>query len=244
MEFVSEVIVSDGGSEDTTLKIARDAGATVIVGERGRGQQLRAGAGAARKPWLLFLHADTALERGWAEEAETFMKGGGDFAAAFRFRLADNGFQPRLLESRRRSSLQVFRAALWRPGPSHFTQAIRRRWRLRADPADGGRGFRAQARAAAYRNAEDGCGDKRGTLPPRWLRPAIAEQSVLPYELLPGRSARAPRGTLWLSKRRQSGQRIVIRPQRSASRDCMLLALEAITIPDKASPFRMTPVAV
>jgi len=97
--FVSEVIVSDGGSEDATRKIAEDAGATVIVGERGRGQQLRAGAGAARKPWLLFLHADTALERGWAEEAETFMKGGGDFAAAFRFRLADSGFRPRLLES-------------------------------------------------------------------------------------------------------------------------------------------------
>jgi len=97
--FVSEVIVSDGGSEDATLKIAEDAGATVIVGERGRGQQLRAGAEAARKPWLLFLHADTALERGWIEEVETFMKEGGDAAAAFRFRLADSGFQPRLLES-------------------------------------------------------------------------------------------------------------------------------------------------
>jgi rSAM/selenodomain-associated transferase 2 len=97
--FVSEVIVSDGGSEDATLKIAEDAGATVIVGERGRGQQLRAGAEAARKPWLLFLHADTTLERGWAEEVKTFMMNGGDSAAAFRFRLADSGFQPRLFES-------------------------------------------------------------------------------------------------------------------------------------------------
>jgi rSAM/selenodomain-associated transferase 2 len=97
--FVSEVIVSDGGSEDATLKIAEDAGATVIVGERGRGQQLRAGAERARKPWLLFLHADTALERGWVGDVQAFMKKGGDSAAAFRFRLADSGFQPRLLES-------------------------------------------------------------------------------------------------------------------------------------------------
>jgi rSAM/selenodomain-associated transferase 2 len=97
--FVSEVIVSDGGSEDATLTVAEDAGATVIVGGRGRGQQLRAGAEAARKPWLLFLHADTALERGWAEEAGAFMRKSEDSAAAFRFRLADNGLQPRLLES-------------------------------------------------------------------------------------------------------------------------------------------------
>jgi rSAM/selenodomain-associated transferase 2 len=97
--FVSEVIVSDGGSEDATLTVAEDAGATVIVGGRGRGQQLRAGAEAARKPWLLFLHADTALERGWTEEAGAFMRKSGDSAAAFRFRLADNGLRPRLLES-------------------------------------------------------------------------------------------------------------------------------------------------
>ncbi len=62
--FVREVIVSDGGSTDATLKIADAAGATVIAGERGRGLQLRAGAQAARGRWLLFLHADTALERG------------------------------------------------------------------------------------------------------------------------------------------------------------------------------------
>ena len=97
--FVSEVIVSDGGSDDATLAIAEDAGATVVTGERGRGQQLRAGANAARRPWLLFLHADTVLERGWTEEVQAFIKTGDAAAAAFRFRLADSGFKPRLLES-------------------------------------------------------------------------------------------------------------------------------------------------
>jgi rSAM/selenodomain-associated transferase 2 len=97
--IVAEVIVCDGGSEDATRTIAEEAGATVIVSERGRGQQLRAGASAARKPWLLFLHADTALEREWVEEAQAFMKTGAGAAAAFRFRLADKGFKPRLLEA-------------------------------------------------------------------------------------------------------------------------------------------------
>jgi rSAM/selenodomain-associated transferase 2 len=107
--FVSEVIVSDGGSTDATRAIAEDAGATVIAGERGRGQQLRAGADAARKPWLLFLHADTALDSGWADEARAFMKKGGDAAAAFRFRLADSGFQPRFLEAAVALRCRLFR---------------------------------------------------------------------------------------------------------------------------------------
>lgn len=97
--IVGEVIVCDGGSEDATRKIAEEAGADVIQSERGRGRQLRAGAEKARKPWLLFLHADTALEQGWTDEAQAFMRKGGDAAAAFRFRLADKGVQPRILEA-------------------------------------------------------------------------------------------------------------------------------------------------
>ncbi len=106
---VSEVIVSDGGSTDATLKIAEAAGATVVAGERGRGQQLRAGAQAAHKAWLLFLHADTALEKGWEAEAQAFMKNGDAAAAAFRFRLADSGLKPRLLEAAVALRCELFR---------------------------------------------------------------------------------------------------------------------------------------
>ncbi|KAI95985.1 glycosyl transferase family 2 [Rhodomicrobium udaipurense JA643] len=106
--IVSEVIVSDGGSTDATRQIAEEAGARLIEVERGRGQQLRAGAEAARKPWLLFLHADTTLDAGWTNEALAFMKHGSG-AAAFRFRLADDGFNPRLLER-----LVALRCALFR----------------------------------------------------------------------------------------------------------------------------------
>jgi rSAM/selenodomain-associated transferase 2 len=62
----AEVIVVDGGSTDGTRAAAEAAGATVIGAGRGRGVQLDAGARAARGDWLIFLHADTRLEAGWA----------------------------------------------------------------------------------------------------------------------------------------------------------------------------------
>lgn len=63
----AEVIVVDGGSSDTTVAVAESAGARVIPGPRGRGAQLAAGAQVASGAWLVFLHADTRLEPGWAE---------------------------------------------------------------------------------------------------------------------------------------------------------------------------------
>jgi hypothetical protein len=73
--LVREVIIVDGGSSDGTAAIA----------------------------WLLFLHADTALEDGWEREAIAFMtridaEERALGAAAFRFALDDQGARPRLLE--------------------------------------------------------------------------------------------------------------------------------------------------
>ncbi len=95
--LVSEVIVSDCASADATARIADATGATVI--QAGAGQQLLAGAEAARKPWLLFLKPGSAMEPGWEEEARDFIAGGGHRAAAFRFRLAAKGLRPRLREA-------------------------------------------------------------------------------------------------------------------------------------------------
>ncbi len=64
--LIRELVISDGGSNDATLKIAEAAGAQVVRGPASRGGQLRRGAEAAQGEWLLFLHADTALEEGWS----------------------------------------------------------------------------------------------------------------------------------------------------------------------------------
>lgn len=101
--LVKEVIISDAGSNDITVKVADASGATIVTGQRGRGVQLAAGADAARADWLLFLHADTVLEEGWEDEVAAFIvraSGGGDLecAACFRFALDDRGLRAWLLE--------------------------------------------------------------------------------------------------------------------------------------------------
>jgi glycosyltransferase involved in cell wall biosynthesis len=101
--IVREVIVVDGGSTDRTGLIADHAGAELINAPSNKGAQLRAGAHAARHPWLLFLNADTVLGPSWEREADSFMErvdrgASRHTAAAFRFAIDDDGFAPRALE--------------------------------------------------------------------------------------------------------------------------------------------------
>lgn len=57
-----EVIVADGGSEDSTIDVATACGASRIERSRpGRGIQMNAGASAAAGEFVLFLHADNEL---------------------------------------------------------------------------------------------------------------------------------------------------------------------------------------
>jgi len=82
--LIREVILVDGGSEDQTRRLAEGSGATVLTApEKGRATQLRHGAETARGDWLLFLHADTALSRDWAERAKTHLTERRNKAAAF-----------------------------------------------------------------------------------------------------------------------------------------------------------------
>lgn len=64
----AEVIVVDGCSRDHTREVAERGGAIVLSCPPCRGAQLRAGACRATGDWLVFLHADTWLEAGWADD--------------------------------------------------------------------------------------------------------------------------------------------------------------------------------
>ncbi|MGE0423327.1 MAG: TIGR04283 family arsenosugar biosynthesis glycosyltransferase [Reyranellaceae bacterium] len=57
----AEVIVVDGCSDDDTAALARPLADRVIDAPRGRASQMNAGAAAATRDMLLFLHADTVL---------------------------------------------------------------------------------------------------------------------------------------------------------------------------------------
>lgn len=61
---LKQIIIADGGSTDDTVDVATRLDIQLVVSERGRGQQLRAGAALASGEVLLFLHADSVFPRG------------------------------------------------------------------------------------------------------------------------------------------------------------------------------------
>lgn len=90
--LIRDLIVSDAGSTDQTLRIAEDVGALVLKGEPSRGGQLRRGCAQADGEWLLILHADTVLQQGWAESVSAHLPS--NAPAAFRLAFRARGFAP------------------------------------------------------------------------------------------------------------------------------------------------------
>lgn len=95
--LVRELVISDGGSEDATLRIADEVGAILVQGEASRGGQLRRGALAAQGDWMLVLHADTVLDPGWSDCVQDHIAFKPEKAAYFRLRFDARGIAPRLV---------------------------------------------------------------------------------------------------------------------------------------------------
>jgi len=93
-----EVVVVDGGSRDATRARAAAAGARVVASAPGRARQLAAGAAAADAETLLFLHADTRLPRGWAEQVRLALADAAVAGGAFRLRFDRRSPGLRLVE--------------------------------------------------------------------------------------------------------------------------------------------------
>jgi glycosyltransferase involved in cell wall biosynthesis len=83
---ISEVLIADGGSGDDTAAVAEVAGCNFFVLDGTTARRLKAAAGKARAPWLLFLRPGTILDAPWTGDARRFVELTGlqDGAAVFR----------------------------------------------------------------------------------------------------------------------------------------------------------------
>ncbi|HEX6983349.1 MAG TPA: TIGR04283 family arsenosugar biosynthesis glycosyltransferase [Balneolaceae bacterium] len=87
-----EVIVVDGGSLDSTVKRAENAGATVITSpEKGRAAQMNFGAKHAKGDILYFLHADSLPPAGFAVQIKQAILSGHQ-AGCFQLSFDENHF--------------------------------------------------------------------------------------------------------------------------------------------------------
>ena len=93
--LIRELVVSDGGSTDHTLRIAEEVGAIVVTGPASRGGQLRRGVEASRGDWVMLLHADTQLETGWSDAVLGLMQDTN--AGYFRLGFSSGGMSARVV---------------------------------------------------------------------------------------------------------------------------------------------------
>lgn len=93
-----EVLVIDGHSRDRTVDEATTTGALCFASPPGRAVQMNLGARLAVGEYLLFLHADTRLPPGWADEARRILGRPGVAGGAFSFQLDHRPASLRFIE--------------------------------------------------------------------------------------------------------------------------------------------------
>jgi rSAM/selenodomain-associated transferase 2 len=94
-----EIIIADGSSSDNTREIASEyPGVAVVESKRGRGIQMNTGASTASGDILLFLHADTTLEKGWSQSIRESLDENSIVGGAFTFAVDNPSWKYCLVE--------------------------------------------------------------------------------------------------------------------------------------------------
>jgi rSAM/selenodomain-associated transferase 2 len=78
-KLISEIIISDGGSSDDTIRVAKLTNSYVVSSPRkGRAAQMNFAAGLASNELLYFIHADTAPPHGYSTDIARSFSAGAD----------------------------------------------------------------------------------------------------------------------------------------------------------------------
>jgi len=83
--LISQIIVVDGGSTDDTVSVAKSFGVELYESARGRAVQMNLGTSKATNNILLFIHADSKIEKAAIESIPEILKtvDAGSFYLAF-----------------------------------------------------------------------------------------------------------------------------------------------------------------
>lgn len=93
-----EIIVTDGGSTDRTIELAKSMDVKIVHAPQGRGVQMNVGAAKASSDRLLFLHADTLLPQDYLEEINTILTNPRAVAGAFSFSTDYSSLSMRIIQ--------------------------------------------------------------------------------------------------------------------------------------------------
>jgi len=99
-KFFKTIIIIDAHSKDNTIKIAKKYKSEILLCSANRGKQLHKGAQKANTDWLLFLHADTIINKNSYNEIINFIKIENNInkAAYFKLKFNDKNYYSLFIE--------------------------------------------------------------------------------------------------------------------------------------------------